>query len=165
MTKRKSWELSRRAFLGGAACSIALPYLEAMVPSVQRAKAAGDNPVRLMYVYVPNGLIRTNFTPQNTGAGYTMTPMLADLADVRDEFSVLSGLSNKPGAGYYRYPDGTESSDGPGDHARDTGTFLTAARLFKTDGSDIRNGISVDQVAANPPPDVHGDPLAGPRDS
>lgn len=149
MSKRKSWELSRRAFLGGAACSIALPYLEAMVPSVQRAKAAGDNPVRLMYVYVPNGIIRTQFTPQNTGAGYTLTPQLSGLADVRDEFSILSGLSNKPGGGSYTYPDGTTSSDGPGDHARDTGTFLTAARLFKTDGSDIRNGISVDQVAAN----------------
>ncbi len=143
-------KLSRRAFLGGAGVAISLPMLEAMVPIGRpKAVAQSDAPTRLLYVWVPNGMIRTGMKPSATGRGYTLPRQLASLEDVQDEFSVLSGLSNRPGQGSYTYPDGTVSSDGPGDHARDTGTFLTCARLKKTDGSDIRNGISVDQVAAN----------------
>ncbi|MEM9067036.1 MAG: DUF1552 domain-containing protein [Myxococcota bacterium] len=156
---KKRWEVSRRAFLGGAGAAIALPYLEAMVPSVQRAKAAGDDPCRLIFVYVPNGIIRTRMTPSAEGAGYAMTPLLRPIEDVRDDFMVLTGLSNLPGSGRYTYrgaaasragvSDGFESNDGPGDHARDTGTYLSAWRLKKTNGTDIENNISVDQVAAN----------------
>jgi hypothetical protein len=144
---------SRRAFVGGAGVTLALPFLDSLVPRSLRvagkAKAADGFPTRLVYVYVPNGLIRTNLKPREEGRGYTMPSLLEPLADVRDHFSVLTGISNKPGGGSYTYPDGTTSNDGPGDHARDTATFLTAARIRKTDGSDIRNGISVDQVAAN----------------
>ncbi|MCA9615688.1 MAG: DUF1552 domain-containing protein, partial [Myxococcales bacterium] len=68
--------------------------------------------------------------------------------DVRDHFDVISGLHNRPGGGRYTYADGTVSDDGPGDHARDCGTFLTCARLRKTSGADIRNGQSIDQLAA-----------------
>ena len=141
--------LNRRTFLGGAGVAISLPMLDAMIPTGRGARAQADEPTRLFYVYVPNGMIRTRMTPKQAGAGYTMPSQLSSLEDVRNDFSVLTGLSNRPGQGSYTYPDGTQSSDGPGDHARDTGTFLTAARLKKTDGSDIRNGISVDQVAAN----------------
>lgn len=151
----KKFSLSRRFFLGGAGCAVALPYLEAMMPSGRRARAAGDHPVRTMYVHVPNGMIRDGMTPSSAGAGYAMTPMVAPIERHRANFSILSGISNRPGQGTYRYPDhhptlgGTTSSDGPGDHARDTGTFLTAARLVKTSNdADIRNGISVDQRTA-----------------
>jgi hypothetical protein len=146
-----SKKLSRRFFLGGAGVAIGLPMLDAMIPIGRRnqAKAQGDDPTRLCFVYVSNGMIRTGITPTETGSGYTLPYQLSGLADVQGDFNVLTGLSNKPGGGYYVYPDGTESRDGPGDHARDTGTFLTATRLKKTDGTDIRNGISVDQVAAN----------------
>ena len=147
MSKR----FTRRAFLGGAAVTVALPFLESVVPRYLRpaAKAADGFPTRLVFVHVPNGLIRTNIKPRESGRGYTMPRLLEPLADVREHFSILTGLSNKPGGGSYTYPDGTVSNDGPGDHARDTATFLTATRIRKTDGSDIRNGISVDQVAAN----------------
>jgi len=147
---KKSWHLSRRMFLGGAGATIALPFLESMIPWRQQAvRAATDTGVRLAFIYVPNGMIRTRLKPTTTGPGYTLPSGLSSLADIQDQFCVLSGISNKPGGGSYTYPDGTRSSDGPGDHARDTGTFLTAARLYKTSGDDIRNGISVDQVAAN----------------
>ena len=145
-----SKKLSRRFFLGGAGVAIGLPMLDAMIPIGRNtAKAQGDDPTRLFYVYVPNGIIRTQVTPSETGGGYTMPSQLSGLEDVKGDFNILTGLSNKPGGGRYTYADGTVSNDGPGDHARDTGTFLTAARLKKTSGSDIRNGISVDQVAAN----------------
>ena len=156
MTKKarrsvRSFRLKHRALLGGAGATLALPFLEAMLPRTrrERVKAQEDPRVRLVWVYVPNGMIRTKLTPTDTGAGYTLSPMLEPIGDMRDHFNVLTGLSNKPGGGRYTYPDGTVSNDGPGDHARDTGTFLTCARLKKTDGSDIRNGISIDQVAAN----------------
>ncbi len=150
--KTKSWHIGRRAFLGGAAATVALPYLEAMIPSTRmmpRAKAAGESPVRLVFIHVPNGMIRTHLKPADEGRGYTMPSLVEPIAGMRDQFSILTGLSNKPGGGSYTYPDGTRSDDGPGDHARDVGTFLTGARLRKTDGDDIQNGISVDQVAAS----------------
>jgi hypothetical protein len=142
--------LSRRIFLGGAAVSIGLPFLDAMVPAFGgTAKAGADAPRRIVFIHVPNGIIRTNFTPTSGGEGYTMPSMLSALEDIRADLTIPTGLSNKPGQGSYTYPDGTVSNDGPGDHARDVGTFLTCQRLRKTDGTDIRNGISVDQVAAN----------------
>ncbi|MBX3249032.1 MAG: DUF1552 domain-containing protein [Myxococcales bacterium] len=145
-----SFRLSRRAFLGGAGAAIALPYLEAMAPRTmrERAKAQEDRRVRLAWVWVPHGIIRRNFTPTTEGAGYAMPSMLRPLEDMRDHFSVISGLHNRPGQGRYTYADGTVSDDGPGDHARDTATFLTCARIRKTSGSDIRNGQSIDILAA-----------------
>ena len=121
--------LSRRAFIGGgAAVAITLPFLDAMVPTGRRARAQADRPTRVVYIYVPHGIIRTNFTPTSAGPDYTMPSQLASLAPHRDKFSVLTGLSNHPGSGRYTYADGTTENDGPGDHARDTGTFLTADR-------------------------------------
>ena len=141
--------ISRRTFLGGAAVTVSLPFLEAMIPTLRSARAASEFPTRLVFVHVPNGMIRTNLRPREAGAGYTMPAGLEALADLRGEFNILTGLSNRPAQGRYTYSDGTVSDDGPGDHARDTGTFLTATRIKKTSGDDYENGISVDQVAAN----------------
>ena len=142
--------LSRRLFLGGGiATTIALPFLDAMVPVGRKALAQMDTPKRLVFVHVRNGMIRTKMVPGSEGTGYTMPSLLTSLEPVRDHVNILTGLSNKPGQGRYTYPDGTVSNDGPGDHARDAATFLTAARIRKTLGTDIRNGISVDQEAAN----------------
>jgi hypothetical protein len=142
--------LNRRTFLGGAAVAVGLPFLDAMVPAFRTtAKAGADAPRRIVFIHVPNGIIRTNFTPRTEGDAYTLPSQLSALADIRGDLTIPTGISNKPGGGSYTYPDGTVSNDGPGDHARDVGTFLTCARLRKTDGTDIRNGISVDQVAAN----------------
>ncbi len=136
---RRPWEISRRAFLRGAGTAIGLPMLEAMAPSVARAQTMGVPPPRRMLAfYVPNGIHMAGWTPADEGANWTMTPILQPLAMLRDEFSVLSGLGNRPAR-----------PDGPGDHASGTGAFLTVMHPFKTEGRDISNGISVDQVAAN----------------
>ncbi|MEM9190410.1 MAG: DUF1552 domain-containing protein [Myxococcota bacterium] len=146
----KRWSLSRRAFLGGAGTTVALPFLESMMPSMKAARAQGDRNVRLCFVWVGNGMMRNKLTPTQEGTGFDLPENLQPIAPVREHVTVLSGISNRVGQGTYTYPDGTRSSDGPGDHARDTGTFLTCARLNKTSNeSQIRNGISVDQVAAN----------------
>ncbi|MFT6396289.1 MAG: hypothetical protein ACJAYU_001032 [Bradymonadia bacterium] len=131
--------LSRRTFLGGAGATIALPYLEAMVPAGTRSAYALDGvPKRALYYYVPNGIHMPDWTPAATGTGFELTPTLASLAPHREDLLLLSGLANNPA-----------NPDGPGDHAAGTGSFLTATHVYKTEGSDISNAISVDQVMAN----------------
>lgn len=135
----RPFRLSRRTFLKGAGAAMALPLLEAMLPGSARAQSA-EVPKRLFAFYVPNGIHMSAWTPGSEGAGYALTPILQPLAAYRDDFLVLSGLSN-----YAATPQG----DGPGDHARGTGCFLTAAHPVKTEGADISIGPSVDQVAAD----------------
>lgn len=128
---------SRRAFLGGGAAAITLPWLE----SFSRASAnpaGGLCPVRLLWVYVPNGMVMADFTPQATGPGYDLPRILAPLANVQSEVSVLTGLQNMPAV-----------VPVAGDHARGTGSFLSCVTIEHTSGDDIRNGISIDQVVAN----------------
>jgi hypothetical protein len=135
----KKWELSRRTLLRGAGALMALPMLEQMMPGVARAQAGGAPPPRrLVAFYVPCGIHMQSWTPAATGASYALTPTLQPLAAFKSKMLVLSGLANFPA-----------KPDGPGDHASGTGAFITAAHPFKTEGTDIKNGISMDQVAAN----------------
>ncbi len=134
--------LNRRTLLKGVGAAIALPFLEGMLPrgimaaSTEVAKA----PLRMAFVYVPNGLNMENFTPAEVGNDYKLTPLLSKLADHKNDFSVLSGLTADKAR-----PNG----DGPGDHARAMSAFLTGSQPKKTNGADIRIGMSVDQVAAS----------------
>ncbi|MEZ4463102.1 MAG: DUF1552 domain-containing protein [bacterium] len=129
--------LSRRTFLRGAGAALALPFLEAMLPRGAQAQGMGPR-TRFLAWYVPCGIHMPAWTPADAGAGFTLSPMLESLAPYRDRLTVLTGLANRPAR-----------PDGPGDHAAGTGSFLTAAHCFKTEGADIRNGISIDQVIAN----------------
>lgn len=139
----KSHSLSRRRFLRGFGTLLALPGLEAAAPFARAAGAAGGgkiSPVRMAFIYAPNGKNMKQWTPGSDGAGYEMSRALAPLKDVRDQFQVISGL---------RHEKARANGDGGGDHARANATFLTGMQARKTAGADIRNGISIDQVAAN----------------
>jgi hypothetical protein len=127
--------LSRRLLLGGGATLLGLPFLESALPRAARAQAA-KAPVRLVYIYLPNGLDMATFRPATPGPDYELSPMLASLADLKGDFSVVTGLENKPG-----------NPDGPGDHASGTSSFITCAHAFKSE-TEISLGISADQVAA-----------------
>lgn len=131
------YRMSRRAFVGGAGATVALPFLPSLWP--ERAFAQATPPLRFLAYYVPCGIHMPGWTPSAEGAGFAVTPILQPLADaaVLGDVLVLSGLANAPAR-----------PDGPGDHASGTGSFLTCAHPFKTEGADIANGISVDQVAA-----------------
>jgi hypothetical protein len=137
---RPSWALSRRSALKGLGTLIALPLLDAMQV---RAQAAAPT-TRFFAFYVPNGMRMSAWTPSSEGAlnVNALPPILAPLAaaGVATDVNVLSGVDN-----FAAFAQG----DGPGDHARGTGCFLTANHLRKTEGADIDNGISVDQVIAN----------------
>ena len=137
-------QIPRRSFLRGVSAMIALPALECMTPLARAAggfsgKSAGGAPVRMAFVYSPNGRIMDRWTPEGVGANYKLSETLAPLAKHKAAFQVLSGLDHDKAKA---------NGDGGGDHARANATFLTGCQVKKTSGADIRAGISVDQIAA-----------------
>jgi hypothetical protein len=142
--------LSRRAALKGLGVSIALPFLEAMLPRVVRgqvaaatsgaAPLAGDAPAlnRLLHLYIPNGVHRPNWYPETKGTDYKMSPTLQPLEKFRKDFLLLGGLNVDKA-----------KLDRAGDHAKAIGCYLTGVRIRRTDSDDIQCGISMDQVVAH----------------
>ncbi|HRI72652.1 MAG TPA: DUF1552 domain-containing protein [Polyangium sp.] len=131
----KRFGQSRRLFLGGAGTLLALPFLESLMP--RTARAGANDIKRIIAFYVPNGMHMANFTPVEEGAQFTLPTILEPLAPFQNKINVLTGLANTPAR-----------PDGPGDHASGTSGFLTCRHVVKTEGAGIRNGISMDQVAA-----------------
>jgi hypothetical protein len=126
--------------LKGLGAAIALPWLEAMGPATARAAdPAARGPLRMAFLYVPNGVHMADWTPKDEGAGFTLPPILAPLGPFRQDLLVLTGLAQDKARAH---------GDGAGDHARALATFLTGVQARKTNGSDIKIGVSVDQVAA-----------------
>lgn len=138
--------LSRRAVLRGFGTALALPWLERLVPGglaaagAARAPGVGADgmPLRLVYLYVPNGVHVQDWTPAEEGRDFALPWILEPLAPVRRHVTVLSGLVHDKGRA---------NGDGPGDHARAAATFLTGVQPLKRDGQ-VALGVSADQVAA-----------------
>jgi len=130
--------VGRRTFLRGCGTALALPFLEAFAP-VEALAGGGGGPVRLAFVFAPNGIHMPAWTPGAEGAAFALPPLLEPLAPVRREVLVVSGLAHRNGAAL---------GDGPGDHARSSAVFLTGVHPLKTAGQDVRLGISADQLAA-----------------
>ncbi len=132
--------LSRRTLLRGLGTSVALPWLDAMTPAFATpAKANGLAPTRMMFAYVPNGIIMQDWTPDATGPNYDFKRVMKPLEPLRQKINVITGLTHNTGRAL---------GDGPGDHARAASTFLTGIHPKKTSGADISLDVSVDQVAA-----------------
>ena len=138
-----SLPLSRRTVLRGLGAAVALPWLEAMGPLASWAAGASPGaaaPNRLAFLYVPNGKNMADWTPKSEGAGYELPYILKPLEALKDDFLVLTGLTADKARA---------NGDGGGDHARALSAWLTGCQPRKTDGTDIRAGVSVDQVAAS----------------
>jgi len=134
MITRKA--LPRRTFLRGVGTTVALPFLDAMTP----AFAAPSVPItRVAFLYTANGVIMKDWTPKEEGTGFTFGKTLQPVAPFRDHLLILSGLAHR---------NGEALGDGPGDHARAGASWLTGVHPKKTQGADIRNGVSVDQILA-----------------
>jgi hypothetical protein len=133
--------LPRRTFLRGLGTSVALPFLDAMMPAFSRA--AGKSPCRMAFVYAPNGIVMNHWIPRTEGTSAPLPEalprILQPLAPFRADLMVLSGLTQNGGRAL---------GDGPGDHGRAGANYLTAVHPKKTYGKDIRVGVSVDQIAA-----------------
>jgi uncharacterized protein DUF1552 len=135
--------LPRRTFLRGMGATVALPFLDAMVPALTAmAKTAAKPVARLGCIYIPNGYIQGAWVPTTAGAGFELTPSLSPLAAVQDQLIVLSGLDHL---------EANSKGDGNGDHPRATAVWLTGVHAWATaDGvsGQARLGTSVDQIAA-----------------
>ena len=141
----KAARMDRRNFIRSAGLFLALPGLESFLGGAARAAAArvattaAGDPLRMAFVYAPNGVIGENWFPSGVGADYQLNASMEALAEFKQDFSIVSGLEHKHG---------WAGGDGGGDHARASATILTGARPKKTAGADIRAGVSVDQLAA-----------------
>lgn len=141
---RQTPNASRRKFLRASGLSLALPFLPSLLrSSTAEAAALTASPTRMCYLYVPNGVNMEQWRPQQAeGASaedFTFNRSTKSLEPHRSDLSFIQGLEHR-----HAYI----HNDGPGDHARASATFLTAARPHKTAGADIHLGVSADQVVA-----------------
>ena len=132
ITKRA---LPRRTFLRGMGASLALPLLDAMVPSMTALASTPASPVRrLGFVYVPMGSDISRWTPASENDLSELSPSLSPLAPVADHITVLSNMELK--------------NSYPGTHATSNAGFLSAAKAKWTESTDYHLGTTVDQIAA-----------------
>jgi len=128
--------LPRRTFLRGVGATVALPLLDAMIPSMTALAQTPANPVRrLGFVYIPMGSDITRWTPAGeTGALTELSSTLSPLMPVLNHVTVVSNLELKNAY--------------PGTHATSNAAFLSAAKAKWTESSDYYLGTTVDQIAA-----------------
>lgn len=127
--------LPRRTFLRGMGATVALPLLDAMVPSMTAlAKTAAEPVRRLGFVYMPMGCDLPRWTPPGDNRIVELSPTLQSLAPVVDHVTVISNLELKNAY--------------PGTHATSNAAFLSAAKAKWTESSDYYLGTTVDQIAA-----------------
>lgn len=131
--------ISRRTVLRGLGTAIALPWLEAMSPLTKLAAATSSPPVRMAFFYVPNGVHKPLWKPEGLGdREFELQATMKPLEAFREKLNIFSGLALR---------NAESLGSGPGDHARSNAAFLTGAHPTKTNGDDLHNGISVDQLA------------------
>ena len=128
--------LPRRMFLRGVGATIALPFLDAMVPAMS-AKAKGTP--RFTAVYVGNGANMLDWTPPTEGVGFEFSPTLKPLEPFRNRTIVFTGLDNFPA---------TDQGDTGGQHPRAAPAFMSSVHPKQTEGADVLAGTTVDQMIA-----------------
>jgi hypothetical protein len=127
-------QLPRRTFLRGMGVSVALPFLESMVPAFSAAAATA--PVkRLGCLYVPHGAYPAHWTPATTGADFELSQILATIEPYRQSTVVVTNLIR---------PEQRDNTN----HAGAPASFLTGMAPKRTDGPDFSIGISIDQLVA-----------------
>ncbi|MGQ0637516.1 MAG: DUF1552 domain-containing protein [Planctomycetaceae bacterium] len=112
---------------------------EEVAPAAPLAVTPAGAPLRFCVVYFPNGVIQDHWWPVGEGPDFQFARTLQPLEPFRSQLQVYSGLDHL---------NATTGDDGPGDHARAAGTFLTGVRIRKTAGASIRAGVSIDQIMA-----------------
>lgn len=123
--------MNRRDLLRAAGAFVALPWLESFAP---RRRAAA--PVRMAFVFMPNGVLPAAWQPQGSGTGFGLSPTLEPMAPLRDRMLVLSGLWNR------------NAEEGEGHYVKTT-SLLSGAHVHRTGGRDLRCGTTLDQLAAS----------------
>jgi Protein of unknown function (DUF1552) len=125
--------LPRRTVLRGLGATIALPFLDAMLPAFSlRGRAAATPPHRFQTFYVPNGMAMEYWTPKSEGRAFELSPVLEPLAAFREQMLVLSGI--KANWNYI--------------HAGASGSFLTGTTRGGKTEIEIIADVSIDQLLA-----------------
>jgi len=126
----------RRTFLQGAGATIGLPLLGAMFPATTAsAQTPAGKPVkRFAFVGFPHGAIMDRWSPKETGADYTMSPILTPLEPFRKHLTIVSGLRNKP-------------AETPEPHAYIEQGWLTCVKPSDFGKAGPDSGVSCDQIA------------------
>ncbi len=129
--------LPRRTFLRGAGAALALPLLDAMIPSMTAVAQTPASPSRLRrlgFVYMPMGCDISRWTPTSDNLLDDLTPILRPLAPVREHVTAITNLELQNAY--------------PGTHATSNASFLSAAKAKRTESTDYYLGTTVDQIAA-----------------
>ncbi len=121
--------LPRRTVLRGLGSTLALPFLDAMAPSL---RAAAKPVQRFQTFYVPNGMAMEYWSPKGEGSDFALSPILEPLAAYRNQMLVLSGI--KANWNYI--------------HAGASGSFLTGATHGGRNETEIVADVSMDQLLA-----------------
>jgi hypothetical protein len=117
--------------------TVALPFLEAMVPAMAAVRSTKP-PVRMAFVYVPNGIIMNGWNPDYEGKLGPLPRILKPLEPFKQDILLLGNLTHNAGRALL---------DGPGDHGRCSASYLTGVHPRKT-LVDIKAGVSFDQLVA-----------------
>jgi hypothetical protein len=134
--------LSRRTVLRGLGVSVFLPLLDSMVPAqTPLAQTAANPKLRLGLCFMPHGAVMPNWTPVKRGPNFKLSRTLAPLAPHQDQVVVISNMAHQMAA-----PAGP--GDNGGDHTRSPTVYLSGVHPKRTDGADIRAGVTIDQIAA-----------------
>ena len=128
--------LDRRTFLRGMGTAVALPFLDAMSPAFAATTKA---PVRMAFVYVPNGIDMRYWNPGYEGKLGELPRILKPLEPLKNDITLLSNLTHNTGRALL---------DGAGDHGRCCGSYLTGVQVKKTT-VDIKASVSCDQLVAS----------------
>jgi hypothetical protein len=128
-----SKSLPRRTVLRGLGATMALPFLDAMLPAFSMRGLAAAKPAhRFQTFYVPNGMAMEYWLPKGEGTAFELSPILEPLAPFREQMLVLSGL--KANWNYI--------------HAGASGSFLTGTAHGGRNEIEIIADVSVDQLLA-----------------
>ncbi len=129
--------LPRRTFLRGVGATLALPLLDAMIPSMTALAETAASPARLRrlgFVYMPMGCDITRWTPAGEKTLDELSPSLSPLVPVKQHVTVITNCELQNAY--------------PGTHATSNASFLSAARAKRTESTDYYLGTTVDQIAA-----------------
>jgi hypothetical protein len=127
--------LPRRTFLRGMGATLALPFLDAMIPALSAMSSVAAPVKRLGFVYIPMGSAAAYWTPKSEGHITELSPILTPLTPFLNQTTVISNLEHK-------------NAYSTGNHATANCTFLSGVRAKLTEGSDYEMGVTADQIAA-----------------
>ena len=142
--------LDRRTFVRNMSATVALPYLDAMLPTGRGASRAANDTPRLVAIEMVHGAAGCNelgakanmWSPADTGRNFDLSPSaLSSLEKYREYLTIISNTD-------VRAAEPSSPMEIGGDHFRSSATFLTQAHARQTEGSDVRVGTSLDQLYA-----------------